>query len=104
MLPATARHPSGDDGLTDHCGCCAHSRASGCGGPHCPCRPRSPRRYPRDLTAVSTGRLEWETQEFANDLSGCLKHLDDRDWGRILAQLDPRDRQRLARLLIRELP
>lgn len=29
---------SGDDGLTDHCGCCAHRRApGGCGGPDCPC-------------------------------------------------------------------
>lgn len=28
----------GDDELYDHCGCCHHSRRSGCGGPDCPCR------------------------------------------------------------------
>jgi hypothetical protein len=26
-----------DDGLFEHCGCCAHSRRSGCGGENCPC-------------------------------------------------------------------
>lgn len=31
-----------DDGLFDHCGCCSHSRRSGCGGPECPCSPAPP--------------------------------------------------------------
>lgn len=30
-------HRQRDDGLTDHCGCCAHRRSTGCGGPTCPC-------------------------------------------------------------------
>ena len=36
----SAAAPGADDGLTDHCGCCHHSRTAGCGGPHCPCAPK----------------------------------------------------------------
>ncbi len=31
-----------DGGTAGHCGCCAHSRASGCGGRGCPCWERTP--------------------------------------------------------------
>lgn len=51
---------------------------------------------------------DWEAagqlRVFEDDLATYLKYMDDRSWGRILARLDVRDQQRLARLLIRELP
>lgn len=68
--------------------------------------PGTPRRTasPRVLSELSSGRLNPETEQVADDLSTYLKFMDDRDWGRVLARLDIRDLQRLARLLIKELP